>query len=570
MVTTANFNAWAAKYNTRKVVLVEMTVKKISDGSTVDLFFCDDPDRNGVWDSSHYYEPIIKTAPVVTHRIQDVTSGISLVSYGSLQLATQPGRTIDPGGVLTIDTLVDEYAFYGQPITVKIGSPDLGYADFATILTGYMDRPTFTDLTVDLVIKGNEQKVTKAQMPPNVFGNDTWDAWTATTAYVVGDFVSPTTGSDTYFECTSAGTSGASEPTWPTTAGATENDDSVTWTCRVMPDSTIGKARPITYGWCNNVAPVLIDEAAHIYQVHDPSYGPIEGVTAVYINGVAKATPADYALSADKCTITMTAAVSGQLTADLKGRKVGGAFVDLPGAVLKDVLTTFGGVASGDIDSAAFAAFDSDVPFPITLNVVNPIDVQSVGDSLLTSLTSFWGGRRTGEWFVKRFMEGAGAADLELIEDPDIIANSFSSEAETRLHHRVTISGDRNYTLQANPDTAVTEDRRGWLASGFRERSAEDSALLMIYPLADAGGPHQTHLKTLADCVTVAGWWLDLFGEARQIVRLSTKLRALQVELGDVVKITRYRFGFDGGKLGVLVGIIEDYSAGLMNLEVWL
>lgn len=64
-------------------------------------------------------------------------------------------------------------------------------------------------------------------------------AWAATTAYTaieegdrkVGDRVKPTTANGFWYACTTAGTSGASEPTWPTTIGNTVTDGTVEWTC---------------------------------------------------------------------------------------------------------------------------------------------------------------------------------------------------------------------------------------------------------------------------------------------------------------------------------------------------
>lgn len=61
-------------------------------------------------------------------------------------------------------------------------------------------------------------------------------AWQATTAYTVGTKVLRTTGAGTestlglYMVCTTAGTSGGTEPTWDTTVGNTTADGSVTWT----------------------------------------------------------------------------------------------------------------------------------------------------------------------------------------------------------------------------------------------------------------------------------------------------------------------------------------------------
>lgn len=51
-----------------------------------------------------------------------------------------------------------------------------------------------------------------------------WDAG-------VGSFVRPTLFNGFHYFCSAAGTTGASEPSWPTTLGATVGDGSATWTC---------------------------------------------------------------------------------------------------------------------------------------------------------------------------------------------------------------------------------------------------------------------------------------------------------------------------------------------------
>jgi len=57
-------------------------------------------------------------------------------------------------------------------------------------------------------------------------------AWTASTAFPTGRFVKPTAGGTYYYvNRGAAGTSGSTQPTWPTTVGATVVDGSVTWTC---------------------------------------------------------------------------------------------------------------------------------------------------------------------------------------------------------------------------------------------------------------------------------------------------------------------------------------------------
>lgn len=54
--------------------------------------------------------------------------------------------------------------------------------------------------------------------------------WAASTVYSASDYVIPTTANGRIYKTTSGGTSGGSEPTWPTTTGGTVVDGTVTWT----------------------------------------------------------------------------------------------------------------------------------------------------------------------------------------------------------------------------------------------------------------------------------------------------------------------------------------------------
>ncbi|MCX4186777.1 hypothetical protein [Methylophaga sp. OBS4] len=54
--------------------------------------------------------------------------------------------------------------------------------------------------------------------------------WEAGTAYSAGDTVEPTVQNGFRYVCTTGGTSGSSEPTWPTSGiGSTVNDNGVVW-----------------------------------------------------------------------------------------------------------------------------------------------------------------------------------------------------------------------------------------------------------------------------------------------------------------------------------------------------
>lgn len=69
--------------------------------------------------------------------------------------------------------------------------------------------------------------------------------WTASTAYLVGDVIRPNLASNGFlYQCTTAGTSGASAPTFPTTIGNTVADGSCVWTCVAVDDPDLRFAVP--------------------------------------------------------------------------------------------------------------------------------------------------------------------------------------------------------------------------------------------------------------------------------------------------------------------------------------
>ena len=57
----------------------------------------------------------------------------------------------------------------------------------------------------------------------------TYPAWAASTGYAIGDIVVPTTPTGRRYRATTTGSSGSSEPTWPTAEGGTVTDNSVIW-----------------------------------------------------------------------------------------------------------------------------------------------------------------------------------------------------------------------------------------------------------------------------------------------------------------------------------------------------
>lgn len=80
-------------------------------------------------------------------------------------------------------------------------------------------------------------------------------AWGGSSPRTLGSWTRSTLPALLRFECTTAGTSGASEPVWPTTIGATVTDGSITWTARAATELPA-----IVSQWCwVEVARLLAD-----------------------------------------------------------------------------------------------------------------------------------------------------------------------------------------------------------------------------------------------------------------------------------------------------------------------
>ncbi len=60
----------------------------------------------------------------------------------------------------------------------------------------------------------------------------TYDTWAATTEYSLTNRVAPSSSDGFCYECTTAGTSGETEPVWDSELEHTTQDDTVVWTCK--------------------------------------------------------------------------------------------------------------------------------------------------------------------------------------------------------------------------------------------------------------------------------------------------------------------------------------------------
>ncbi len=79
------------------------------------------------------------------------------------------------------------------------------------------------------VAQNSDQIIVCSALPADYYEACDPPVWASGT-YAVGDVVKPSTFNGLVAKCTTAGTTGTVEPTWPTAAGATVTDGTAVWT----------------------------------------------------------------------------------------------------------------------------------------------------------------------------------------------------------------------------------------------------------------------------------------------------------------------------------------------------
>jgi len=110
-------------------------------------------------------------------------------------------------------------------------------SDIETSLDGNGEKITIivSDIAQEfagLIADGGDVLTNKSCKVEEIIFNGDPNARKNSNAYSLGNFVVPSALNSYIYECTTAGTSNSSEPTWPTTIGNTVNDGTAVWTCR--------------------------------------------------------------------------------------------------------------------------------------------------------------------------------------------------------------------------------------------------------------------------------------------------------------------------------------------------
>jgi hypothetical protein len=328
-------------------------------------------------------------------------------------------------------------------------------------------------------------------------------------------------------------------------------------------EATANHAKPLTYGQCFNVEPVLLDASLHKYQVHD---GAIEAITDVREDGVSTPYTADLGAG----TFVLTNAPTGRITADVKGAKPSGSYKVKCADIIEHIVTSRAALTGADLDATNFSAFATTCPQTLGLYIRDGggATVAEALDALVSSVGGFWTFSPAGLLTLGRLEAPSGAADLELTAD-DAEEDGVELLARVTPVKTVRLGYQRNWSVQSDGLAgAVTEANRAAYGTEYRVATATNGGIGTTHLLAQEPDVIPTLLVSASDAATEASRRATLWGSIRTVHRLRSFSSPLALRLGQQAKLTHPRFGFSAGATGIVVGI-RGALAGRATVDLW-
>jgi hypothetical protein len=321
-----------------------------------------------------------------------------------------------------------------------------------------------------------------------------------------------------------------------------------------------GKPKPICCGQVFNITPVLIDKAAHKYQIHD---GPIEAITDVRVKGVTTAFTADLAAG----TFTLSAKPTGRVTCDAKGAKPS-VYLYKPADIVQ-YLVEREALTTPEIDAASFSDFNALCPQTVGVYLSSRENLNKVITDLLQSVGGHWLFDRNGLLKLWRLEAPTASAVAEFDAD-DVADDAFTFLKGELPVARVSLGYQKNYTVQSSVDDTVEEDDRVIYADKSSVSTADNVGIKTAYPLANEPDTDITLLALQAESDAEAARRLTLSAVHRKFFKAVFYTGPFQINLGDEIKVSYPRFGFENGQYAIVTGLEEMLTDNTIEVSFWL
>jgi hypothetical protein len=343
-----------------------------------------------------------------------------------------------------------------------------------------------------------------------------------------------------------------------------------------------GKPKPLVYGECYGVKPVLVDPKFLVYQLHD---GAVSSIDAVRDGGVAltdEGNVADLWATSVTSGYFKTTEASGLfrlgadhasvLECDLKGDATG-SYINTAGTIMRRIATRHSAIADpGDIDTTAFTAMETDADYTVGIAMGPKAELRSaLLDQLAASVGAWWGFNRARELTVGVLVAPEDESATVSYTANDIAMGGMREvlvPAPTYEQHigyrrqwtplkRTDLQGSLTGSALAAAMQLLLEPYRYRRSSTHTINQGADTDIQTTY-LDSWAERTDTLIAGVADAQTEADRRQSLYGSARVLYRVTLAENSYTMDIGTIVDVTMDRLGMYTAQNFVVLGWEEE------------
>lgn len=346
-----------------------------------------------------------------------------------------------------------------------------------------------------------------------------------------------------------------------------------------------GKRKPLRFGLCKNVTPVLLISGELVLQAND---GAVSAISAVYDQGYPLTATSDYATPALLRAATIADGSYGTCIA-YGLLRAGGAFTQLTcdvtgtvsttGTIIRRIIALTGALVDPvEIDTVSFANIEvtQGASIAYSLDENSTETVAQTFDKLSKGIGAFCGFSRLGLLQINVFTAPSGSpigeySDLEVLSiDIESLPSSFDPPP-----YRQRVIYDRNWTVIDNPVAGVAlldTDRAAWIRTPYRLASTSDADKLAILDdHLQAQDPNivESYFVNTADALSEANRRLTLANSEYRLYRILLKVHPFSHDICQTIRLTMDKLQFDDGKLLRIPAISDIPEDNTVELRVF-
>ena len=326
--------------------------------------------------------------------------------------------------------------------------------------------------------------------------------------------------------------------------------------------------KPLCFGECFNVTPVIQNNSTLTYQVHN---GPIESIIEVRDSGL-KVNIDETTLQTDlnNGVFKLRASPVGVVTASVQGGRYGSptaTYSSKVATVIETLLRYYGKtVTANDINTTSFSDNNTqDVGVYLTERE-NLLDIcQKLANSCGLSLTT----GLDGKFKLVKLKVDETTGEQYSVSSTDMEERSLSISQKVPVTGGIKLGYCKNWTVQnSGLAAAIVPDASTIFGRDYYTISVKDTDVLTRYNQTAEQPLQETLLITTTNATTEANRLLTIYKTPRFIYTATYYAHLLVCELGDLVKLTHPRFDLTNGKIGTAVSIERDWLNGRVTIGI--